>query len=94
MWTLKNWRYLPKEGRSYLGCAPASVLENFEARAGPERIRRRRLMTEDALLRELLLPRDERPEKVLEEEGEWMEVDLDSFDGLSLGWKEDDAGDV
>ncbi|KAL9188564.1 hypothetical protein ACHAXT_006942 [Thalassiosira profunda] len=107
LWKPKNWRYLPKdteerrvasgEGQSYFGrnsAVPASVLENFEARASPERIRRRRLMTEDALLRELLLPRNERQEKVEEEEGEWMEVDLDSFDGLSLGWEEVDAGDV
>ena len=42
------------------------------------------------MLREILLPREERGEKVDEEdEGEWMEVDADSLDGLMLEWDND-----
>jgi len=105
VWKLKNWRYLPKdtplrraqtkEGRSYFGqdsVVPASVLENMESRAIPEKIRKRRLITEDGLLREILLPKDERGEKVVQEEGELIEVDLENMDmdGLMLGWDGDD----
>jgi len=97
VWKLKNWRYLPKDGRSHFGkdsFVPPTVLENMDNRARPERIRRRRLMTEDVLLREMLLPREERGEKMEpdeEEEGEWMEVDPDSMEGLTLGWDDGSA---
>mmetsp|Transcript_246 Transcript_246/g.464 ORF Transcript_246/g.464 Transcript_246/m.464 type:complete len:428 (+) Transcript_246:195-1478(+) len=102
-WNLKSWRYLPKdtperrlitgEGRSYFGqnsTVPKSMLEKMEKRASLEKIRKRRLITEDKLLREVLLPREERGEKIEdEEEGEWMEVDIGSLDGLTLGWDGD-----
>mmetsp|Transcript_43707 Transcript_43707/g.92918 ORF Transcript_43707/g.92918 Transcript_43707/m.92918 type:complete len:456 (+) Transcript_43707:70-1437(+) len=106
LWKLKNWRYLPKdtaerrlaskEGRSYFGkdsVMPTIILKNIEDRSRLEKIRRRRLMTEDRLLREILLLRGQRSERIDEEEGEWKEVYLDSMDGLLLGW-EGDEGDV
>jgi len=87
VWKLKNWRYLPKHTRSYFGkgsTIPSSILANIERRASLDEIRRRRLQTEDKLLREILLPREERGEKV--EEGEWLEVDLDhGMDGVQIG---------
>ena len=62
----------------------------METRASIDKIRKRRLVTEDRLLREILLPREERGEKIDDEgeAGEWMEVDMDSLgmDGLMLGW--------
>jgi len=86
-WKIKNWRYLVKDTRSYFGKdfkIPLSILDNIERRASLERIRSKRLSTEDMLLREILLPREERGEKIAEqqEEGEWIEVDLD--DGIML----------
>jgi len=90
-WKIKNWRYLPKNTRSYFGKdfkIHPSILDNIERRASLERIRRKRLATEDMLLREILLPREERGEKIAEqqEEGEWIEVDLaDMNDGIMLG---------
>lgn len=102
LWKLNNWRYLPKdtaerrlssgEGRSYFGqnsTIPTSILKKIENRASLEKIRRRRLITEDRLLREILLPREERGEKIVEEEGEWLEVDPDNLDGLMMGWDGD-----
>lgn len=99
LWKLKNSRYLPKdtkegritnEGRSCIGqkiAIPSNIVQNFENRADMEKIRRRRLITEDKFLREILLPRDERGEKGTDEDGgEWMEVDLDNMNGLMLGW--------
>lgn len=81
------------QGRSHLGSEqspfvmPTSILNNIEDRASLGKIRRRRLRSEDKLLRDILLPRVERGEKVAqEEEGEWMEVDLDDMSGLMLGW--------
>ena len=80
MWRIKNWRYLPKgSSRSSLGentVLPQKVLRGIEARASPERIRNLRLRTEDRLLRDILLPSNERGEK--EEAfgfGELLEVD-------------------
>ena len=99
LWKLKNSRYLPKdtkerhltnEGRSCIGkkiVIPMNVVENIENRADIEKIRRRRLITEDKLLRGILLTRDERGEKKADEDdGEWLEVDFDNMDGLMLGW--------
>lgn len=91
VWKLKNWS--TKDARSYFGkdsIIPSFLLENIQRRSNLDKIRNRRLRTEDKLLREILLPREERGEKVDEEdEGEWMEVDADSLDGLMLGWDED-----
>lgn len=90
-WNLKNWRYLPKEGRSYFGKnsrIPDGILKNMEHRSSPQNVRRRRLIAEDILLREVLLPRDERHEKNVEEDGGWMEVvGIEGIDGLELGWE-------
>ncbi len=99
LWKLKNSRYLPKdtkerrltnEGRSCIGkkiAIPTNVVQNIQNRAHMEKIRRRRLITEDKLLRGILLPRDERGEKKVDEgDGEWMEVDFDNMDGFMLGW--------
>ncbi|KAL7531867.1 hypothetical protein ACHAWF_003934 [Thalassiosira exigua] len=106
-WRLKNWRYLPKdtherrlgskEGRSYFGrnsVIPTSVLKTIEDRANPERLRQRRLATEDQLLREILLPREQRGQRSAIEEGEWMEVDLDGMDGLELGWENRNLNEI
>mmetsp|Transcript_10764 Transcript_10764/g.22420 ORF Transcript_10764/g.22420 Transcript_10764/m.22420 type:complete len:461 (-) Transcript_10764:154-1536(-) len=103
-WRIKNWRYLPKdtserrseknEGRSYFGphsIIPHKVLESIERRASQESIRKRRLITEDKMLREILLPRNERGEKVNMQMGEWKEVEFD-MDGLILGWEEGNEG--
>ena len=89
-WNISNWRYLPKKGRSCLGkCAlPSSLLESIENRSKPETIRDRRLITEDKLLRDIMLPRAERGEKVEEELGEWREVSPEDMDGLMIGWEE------
>ena len=101
VWKIKNWRYLSKdssnEGRSYFGpetTVPFKVLDNMERRANLEVIRKRRLITEDELLRGMLLPREERGEKLSMEEGQLREVELD-MDGLVLGWEgdEDDSED-
>jgi hypothetical protein len=88
-WNISNWRYLPKKGRSCLGkCAlPASLLESIENRAKPDSIRERRLKTEDRLLRDIMLPRSERGEKIDDEHGEWREVSLEDMDGLKIGWE-------
>ncbi len=102
-WKIRNSRYLPKdtperrsmknEGRSYFGpesIIPYKILRRIERRANLESIRKRRLITEDKMLREILLPRNERGEKVNMVMGEWKEVEFD-MDGLVLGW---DGGDV
>ena len=94
VWKLKNWIHRPKHTTSsYFGedrTIPTNVLKNMETRASIDKIRKRRLVTEDRLLREILLPREERGEKIDDEgeAGEWMEVDMDSLgmDGLMLGW--------
>jgi len=89
-WKIKNWRYLAKDTRSYFGKdfkIPPSILDNIERRASLERIRSKRLSTEDMLLREILLPREERGDKIAEQqdEGEWIEVELaDIDDGIML----------
>ena len=89
-WNISNMRYLPKKGRSCLGkCSlPASLLESIENRSKPEIIRERRLRSEDRLLRDIMLPRAERGEKIEEELGEWREVSLEDMDGLMIGWEE------
>eukprot|EP00984_Skeletonema_dohrnii_P020728 scaffold10162_cov118-Skeletonema_dohrnii-CCMP3373.AAC.3 len=89
-WNISNMRYLPKKGRSCLGkCSmPASLLESIENRSNPEIIRERRLRSEDRLLRDIMLPRAERGEKIEEELGEWREVSLEDMDGLMIGWEE------
>ena len=90
-WKIRNWRYLAKDTRSYFGKdfkIPPSILDNIERRASLERIRSKRLITEDKVLREILLPREERAEKIAEQQegGEWIEVDLaDMDDGIMLG---------
>mmetsp|Transcript_4714 Transcript_4714/g.9251 ORF Transcript_4714/g.9251 Transcript_4714/m.9251 type:complete len:457 (-) Transcript_4714:71-1441(-) len=108
LWKLNNWRYLSKdtaerrlisnEGRSYFGknsVIPNSTLKRIEGRASLDKIRRRRLITEDRLLRDILLPREERGDKVEEdEEGEWLEFDPDNMDGLLLGWDGGEESDV
>ncbi|KAL7480868.1 hypothetical protein ACHAW6_006533 [Cyclotella cf. meneghiniana] len=84
-WILRNEKFLPKVGRSCLGpgfVVPSSILDRMEARANDERIRRRRLRTEDTFLREMLLPRELRGNKI--EEGEWKEVEYDE-DGVPIG---------
>jgi hypothetical protein len=92
LWIMNNSKYLPKgtkgsrltnEGRSCIGQKSAihtSIIKNIEMRACMEKIRRRRLITEDKLLRSILLPRDEREEKKADNGGQWLE------DGLMLGW--------
>ena len=84
-WVLKNEKFVPKVGRSCLGpgfVVPPSILDRMQARADDERIRQRRLRTEDKLLREILLPRELRGDKI--EEGEWREVEYDE-DGVPIG---------
>jgi hypothetical protein len=87
-WTISNFRYLPKKGRSCLGkCSlPASVLESIENRAQPDNIRKRRLRTEDKFLRDIMLPRTDRGEKIVgdDEIGEWREVSSADIDGLMI----------
>ena len=96
-WRIKNWRYLPKdtpqrrlqmnEGRSYFGpqsVVPFQIMENISNRADLERIRKKRLKTEDALLRGMLLPREERGEKHDVEEGESKEVTNLDLNGLDF----------
>jgi hypothetical protein len=102
-WILKNSKYLPKgteesrmtnAGRSCIGqkiAIPTDIIQRIESRAGIEKIRRRRLITEDKLLRSILLPRDEREEKKADDDGEWLEVDFDNMNGLMLGWDSDKA---
>lgn len=89
-WDISNWRYLPKKGRSCLGkCTlPSSLLESIENRSKPDVIRERRLRTEDRLLRDIMLPREERGEKIEEELGEWREVSAEDLDGLMIGWED------
>lgn len=81
-WTLKNSIY--KGRHSCIGpnvALPTNIVQNIENRAKTERIRRRRLITEDNLIREILLPRGERGDKIADDdEGSWIEVDM------SLGW--------
>jgi hypothetical protein len=85
-WTISNFRYLPKKGRSCLGkCSlPASVLDGIEHRAQPDNIRKRRLRTEDKFLRKIMLPRRDRGEKINDEIGEWREVTSADIDGLMI----------
>lgn len=79
-WTLKNSMYIPRGRNSCIGpnnALPTNIVQNIENRANSERIRRRRLITEDNLLREILLPRNERGDKIADDnEGTWTEVDL------------------
>ena len=49
------------------------------------------MITEDKLLRSILLPRYEREEKKADDDGEWLEVDFDNMNGLMLGWDSDKA---
>jgi hypothetical protein len=100
-WILKNGKYLPKdtqesrttnEGRSCIGkkiAIPTDIVQKIETRADMDKIRRRRLITEDRLLRSILIPRGEREEKKASDDGEWLEVDFDDMDGLVLGWESD-----
>ncbi|KAL3805119.1 hypothetical protein HJC23_003347 [Cyclotella cryptica] len=84
-WVLRNEKFLPSVGRSCLKSGiviPSPILDRMEARANDERIRQRRLKTEDALLREILLPRELRGDKILE--GEWREVEYDE-NGVPIG---------
>lgn len=86
-WRIKNWRYLPKgKSRSSLGkdtLLPPAVLRGIEARASPERIRKLRLRTEDRLLRDILLPSNERGEK--EEAFEFGELlEVDNLEGMGI----------
>lgn len=88
-WIMRNWRYLPKnECRSYFSpnsSIPESILERMEQRADMEKIRYRRLVTEDKLLREILLPKDDRKDREASyDEGEWTEVTGIDFDGLAV----------
>ena len=89
-WKLMSGKYLSKDteerrlqtnkGRSYIDSnitMPANIVRNIEKRAGNALIRKRRLATEDKLLREYLLPRNERREKT-DKEGQFVEV----MDGL------------
>jgi hypothetical protein len=75
---------MPKGRNSCIGptvALPTNIIQNIENRAKSERIRRRRLITEDKLMREILLPRSERGDKIADDnEGIWTEVDM------SLGW--------
>lgn len=102
VWKLNSCKYLSKdigerrsktEGRSFIGQSatiPAKVLRNIETRAGNSTIRRRRLATEDKLLREYLLPRNERFEKTNENnQGRILELDSDAIDGLTVGWDQE-----
>jgi hypothetical protein len=61
---------------------PVSILDKIKNRADDEKIRMRRLKTEDGLLREILLPRDLRGEKFTQ--GELREVEYDE-DGVPIG---------
>ena len=83
-WNLKNSMHMPKGRNSCIGpnvALPTNIIQNIENRAKSERIRRRRLITEDKLIREILLPRSERGDKIADDnEGIWTEVDM------SLGW--------
>ena len=89
-WNISNLRFLPKKGRSCLGkCSiPANTLQNIESRSNQEKIRERRLATEDKLLREIMLPRAERGDKIEDELGEWREVSPEEMDGLMIGWED------
>ena len=89
-WKINNWRYLPKKGRSCLGqCTlPASLLKSIENRSKLDRIRERRLRTEDRLLRDIMLPRTERGEKIEDDFGELIEVSPEEMDGLMIGWED------
>jgi hypothetical protein len=92
-WQLLNDELLPQKKRSCFGpgfMMPRSILDNIKNRADDEKIRSRRLKTEDKLLREMLLPRDLRGEKILP--GEWREVEYDE-NGVPIGpgeWREDE----
>ena len=92
-WKINNWRYLPKKGRSCLGqCTlPASLLKSIENRSKLDRIRERRLRTEDRLLRDIMLPRTERGEKIEDDFGELIEVSPEEMDGLMIGWEDTGA---
>lgn len=74
-WQLLNDELLPQKKRSCFGpgfLMPLSILDKIKNRADDENIRTRRLKTEDEFLREALLPRDLRGDKITE--GEWTEV--------------------
>ena len=84
-WQLLNDELLPQKGRSCFGpgfVMPRSILENIKKRADNDKIRDMRLKTEDGLLREILLPRDLRGDKILE--GEWRDVEYDE-NGVPIG---------
>ena len=92
-WKVSNWKYLPKKGRSCLGkCSlPDIILKRIKNRSDPDNIRKRRLRTEDRLLRDIMLPPAERGEKVDDEIGELRELTSADIDGLMLGWEDADA---
>ena len=84
-WQLLNDELLPQKGRSCFGpgfIMPRSILENIKKRADNDKIRDRRLKTEDGLMREILLSRELRGDKILE--GEWREVEYDE-NGIPIG---------
>jgi hypothetical protein len=84
-WQLLNDELLPQKNRSCFGPGfkmPVSILDKIKNRADDEKIRMRRLKTEDGLLREILLPRDLRGEKFTQ--GELREVEYDE-DGVPIG---------
>lgn len=84
-WQLLNDELLPQKNRSCFGPGfqmPRSILDNIMNRADDEKIRTRRLKTEDELLREILLPRELRGEKITE--GVWREVEYDE-NGVPIG---------
>ena len=84
-WQLLNDDLLPQKNRSCFGpgfLIPRSILKKIKNRADDEKIRTRRLKTEDKFLREALLPRDTRGDKTTE--GEWREVEYGE-DGIPLG---------
>jgi hypothetical protein len=96
IWNLKSGKYIPKateerrtttsEGRSFFSQStslPATILRRIEDRAREDRIRKRRLATEDKFLREYLLPRNERLDK---NDGQGQLVELNLDDGLIFGW--------
>ncbi len=101
VWEIKSGKYIPKatkerrtttsEGKSFFGQSislPATILRNIEDRAGEDRIRKRRLATEDKFLREYLLPRNERLDKS-DDQGQLVELDPDGMDGLVFGWDQE-----
>jgi hypothetical protein len=85
-WQLLNDELLPQNGRSCVGpgvVMSRSILDGIKNRAGDEeKMRMRRLKTEDELIRQILLPRDLRGEKI--EQGELREVEYDE-NGIPTG---------